>query len=197
MFALNDGLDQVVIRPVAIGYENVLPSPVRSGVGNFFGNVGDLFVGTNNLLQGKFAEGFSDFGRVAINTTIGLLGVFDIATELGIEKHNEDFGQTLGYWGVGDGPYVVLPLFGPRTARDTVGLVVDTKADPVARMDHDPSRYAMTVLRLINQRAELLPADKMIDEAALDKYSYIRSAYLQRRRSLIHDGNPPRDRDDD
>ena len=197
MFALNDGLDQVVLKPVATGYENVLPVPVRTGVSNFFGNLGDLFVGANNLLQGKLADGFGDFGRVAVNTTIGLLGVFDVATELGIAKHNEDFGQTLGFWGVGDGPYVVLPVFGPRTARDTVGFVVDRAADPVTQMDHDPSRYAMTVLRIINQRAELLPADKMIDEAALDKYSYIRSAYLQRRRSLIYDGNPPRDRDDD
>jgi phospholipid-binding lipoprotein MlaA len=197
VFALNDGLDQVVLKPVATGYEYVLPTPVRTGVSNFFGNVGDVFVGVNNVLQGKLADGFSDFGRVAINTTIGLLGVFDVATELGVEKHNEDFGQTLGHWGVDDGPYVVLPLFGPRTTRDTVGFVVDTAADPVARMDHDPSRVAMSALRLINQRADLLPADKMIDEAALDKYSYIRSAYLQRRRSLIYDGNPPRARDDD
>ena len=195
MFAFNEGLDTAILKPVATGYEAVLPSPIRTGVTNFFGNIDDLFIGVNNLLQGKVPEAFSDLGRVAINTTIGLLGVLDVASEAGLEKHNEDFGQTFGRWGVGNGAYVVVPVFGPRTARDTVGLVLDMAADPVA--NHEPARVRDLALavRLVNNRANLLPADKVIEEAALDKYSYMRDAYLQRRRNLIHDGNPPREVD--
>jgi phospholipid-binding lipoprotein MlaA len=197
MFAFNEGLDTLVLKPVATGYDAVLPSPIQLGVSNFFGNISDLFIGVNNLLQGKVSDGLGDFGRVAINSTIGLLGVFDLASEMGIEKHNEDFGQTFGRWGVGDGAYVVLPVFGPRTVRDTVGLVLDVKADPVSNVDHDPTRYASSALRLINDRANVLSADRVIDEAALDKYAYIRGAYLQRRRNLIYDGQAPRDFDED
>lgn len=193
MFAFNEGLDTVIIKPVATGYEAVLPAPIRNGVTNFFSNIGDVFIGVNNLLQGKVPEAFSDLGRVAINTTIGLLGVMDIASDAGLEKHDEDFGQTFGRWGVGNGAYVVLPLFGSRTARDTVGLVLDVATDPVAQHEPNRVRTAATVLRLVNTRANLLPADKVVDEAALDKYSYVRDAYLQRRRNLIHDGNPPRE----
>lgn len=193
MFAFNEGLDAAIIKPVATGYDAVLPAPVQTGVTNFFGNIADFFIGINNLLQGKVGDGVGDFGRVAINSTIGLLGVLDVATEMGIEKHNEDFGQTFGRWGVGNGAYVVLPVFGPRTARDTVGLVLDVKADPVAQLDHVPTRNSLVVLRLINDRANMLSADKVIEEAALDKYSYIRGAYLQRRRNLIYDGNAPRE----
>jgi phospholipid-binding lipoprotein MlaA len=193
MFAFNEGLDTAIIKPVATGYEAVLPSPVRTGVTNFFGNIDDLFIGVNNLLQGKVPEAFSDLGRVVINTTIGLLGVLDVASEAGLEKHDEDFGQTFGRWGVGNGAYVVVPFFGPRTVRDTVGLVLDVAADPVA--NHEPTRVrnAALVLRLVNDRANLLPADKVVEEAALDKYSYMRDAYLQRRRNQIHDGNAPRE----
>ncbi len=193
MFAFNEGLDSAIVKPVATGYDAALPSPVRTGVTNFFGNIADVFIGVNNLLQGKVPEAFSDFGRVAINTTIGLLGVLDVASDAGLEKHEEDFGQTFGRWGVGNGAYVVLPVFGPRTARDTVGLILDLKADPVANMDPVRNRNALIVLRVVNDRANLLPADKVIEEAALDKYSYLRDAYLQRRRNLIHDGNPPRE----
>lgn len=195
MFAFNEGLDSAIIKPVATGYEAVLPSPVRTGVTNFFSNIEDVFIGVNNLLQGKLPEAVSDLGRVVINTTIGLLGVIDFASDAGLEKHDEDFGQTFGRWGVGNGAYVVIPVFGPRTARDTVGLVLDVAADPVA--NHEPARVRdlALVLRLVNDRANLLPADKVVDEAALDKYSYMRDAYLQRRRNLIHDGNPPRERE--
>lgn len=193
MFAFNEGLDTAILKPVATGYEAVLPSPVRTGVTNFFGNIDDLFIGVNNLLQGKVPEAFSDLGRVVINTTIGLLGVLDVASEAGLEKHDEDFGQTFGRWGVGNGAYVVVPFFGPRTVRDTVGLVLDVAADPVA--NHEPARVrdAALVLRAVNDRANLLPADKVVEEAALDKYSYMRDAYLQRRRNQIHDGNAPRE----
>ena len=193
MFAFNEGLDSAILKPVATGYVAVLPSPIRTGVTNFFGNIDDLFIGVNNLLQGKVPEAFSDLGRVVINTTIGLLGVLDIASEAGLEKHDEDFGQTFGRWGVSNGAYVVVPFFGPRTVRDTVGLVLDVAVDPVA--NHEPARVrdAALVLRAVNDRANLLPADKVVEEAALDKYSYMRDAYLQRRRNLIHDGNPPRE----
>jgi phospholipid-binding lipoprotein MlaA len=193
MFAFNEGLDTVIIKPVATGYDAVLPSPIRTGVTNFFSNIADLFIGVNNLLQGKVPEAASDLGRVAINTTVGLLGVIDFASDAGLEKHDEDFGQTFGRWGVGNGAYVVVPVFGPRTARDTVGLVLDVAVDPVAQHDPVATRNTALVLRLINTRANLLPADKVVDEAALDKYSYMRDAYLQRRRNLIYDGNAPRE----
>lgn len=195
MFAFNEGVDTVLIRPVAQGYDAVMPTPIRTGVTNFFGNVADLFIGVNNLLQGKPAHAASDFGRVAINSTIGILGLFDVATEMGLDKHEEDFGQTFGRWGVGTGAYVVLPLFGPRTLRDTVGLVLDVSTDPVANLGDVSTRNSLAALRLIDNRADLLPADRVIAEAALDKYAYVRDAYLQRRRSLVHDGNPPREID--
>ncbi len=193
MFAFNEGLDSAIVKPVATGYESVLPSPVRTGVTNFFSNIADLLIGVNNLLQGKGSQAFSDLGRVVINSTIGVLGTFDIASDVGLEKHNEDFGQTFGRWGVGSGAYVVIPVFGPRTARDTVGLVLDVAADPVTHVQPIAARNVSLVVRAVNDRANLLPADKVVEEAALDKYSYIRDAYLQRRRNLIHDGNAPRE----
>jgi phospholipid-binding lipoprotein MlaA len=193
MFAFNEGLDAAIIKPVATGYEAVLPSPIRTGVTNFFSNIEDVFIGVNNLLQGKLPQAASDLGRVVINTTIGLLGVLDIASDAGLEKHDEDFGQTFGRWGVGNGAYVVLPLFGSRTARDTVGLILDSAVDPVREHKPKGTRNAVVVLRLVNKRANFLAADKVVEEAALDKYSYMRDAYLQRRRNLIHDGNPPRE----
>ncbi|MDP1613537.1 MAG: VacJ family lipoprotein [Sulfuritalea sp.] len=195
MFAFNEGLDSAIVKPVATGYEAVLPSPVRTGVTNFFSNIEDVFIGVNNLLQGKVPEAFSDLGRVVINSTVGILGLIDFASDAGLEKHNEDFGQTFGRWGVGNGAYVVIPLFGPRTARDTVGFVLDVAADPVANHNPRRTRDLALVLRLVNDRANLLPADKVIEEAALDKYSYVRDGYLQRRRNLIHDGNAPREPD--
>jgi len=194
MFAFNEGLDAVVIKPVAQGYDAVMPSPVRTGVTNFFGNIADLFIGVNNLLQGKPAEAASDIGRVLVNSTIGILGLIDVASDMGMEKHEEDFGQTFGRWGVGDGAYVVIPVFGPRTVRDTAGLVLDVAADPVGHVDHVPTRNSLLALRIVDTRADLLAADKVIEEAALDKYSYVRDGYLQRRLNLIHDGNAPREK---
>lgn len=196
MYSFNEGLDTVAIKPLAKGYDAVLPSPVKRGVANFFGNIDDIFIGVNNLLQGKGRDGMADFGRVVINSTVGIFGLFDIASDAGIEKHDEDFGQTFGRWGVGPGAYVVVPFFGPRTARDTVGLVLDVKADPVPNIADVPSRNTLLVTRIVSDRAQALPADKVIEEAALDKYSYIRDGYLQRRRNLIYDGNPPREKED-
>ncbi len=195
MFSFNEGLDMVIIKPVAQGYEAVLPTPVRTGITNFFGNIADVFIAVNNLLQGKVPEAVSDTGRVLVNSTIGIFGFVDWASDMGMEKHDEDFGQTFGRWGVGNGAYVVVPFFGPRTVRDTVGLVLDTQADPVANVNNVPARNTLLVLRVVSDRATMLPADKVIEEAALDKYSYVRDGYLQRRRNLIHDGNPPRDLD--
>jgi phospholipid-binding lipoprotein MlaA len=195
MFAFNEGLDTVLIKPVAQGYDAALPVPVKTGVTNFFGNIADLFIGVNNLLQGKPDQALSDLGRVVINSTIGILGLFDVATEAGLEKHEEDFGQTFGRWGMGDGAYVVIPVFGPRTVRDTAGLILDVAVDPIGDIDHVPTRNSLAALRLIDTRADLLPADKVIEEAALDKYAYVRDGYLQRRRNLVHDGNPPRQDD--
>ncbi len=193
MFAFNEGLDSVLVKPVAKGYEAALPSSVRNGVTNFFSNIDDLFIGVNNLLQGKVPEAFGDLGRVLINTTVGLLGIMDFASDAGLEKHNEDVGQTLGRWGVGNGAYVVVPVFGPRTVRDTVGLALDIGVDPVWSHMPKGARDTAIGVRFVNDRANLLPADKVIDEAALDKYSYMRDAYLQRRRNLIYDGNAPRE----
>lgn len=192
MFGFNEGLDKVIIKPVATGYEAVLPSPVQTGVANFFSNIADLMIGINNLFQGKPVEAVSDGGRFLVNSTFGILGLFDPASHMGMEKHEEDVGQTFGRWGVGDGAYVVLPFFGSRTARDTVGLVFDVYTDPVSHVDHIPTRNVLLATRIVSDRAEFLKADKIIEEAALDKYSYVRDAYLQRRRSLIHDGNPPK-----
>ena len=174
-----------------------MPLPVKAGVGNFFGNVGDLWIGINNGLQGKPADGASDLARLLINSTIGIFGLFDVASEMGFEKHDEDFGQTLARWGVGDGGYLFWPIIGSRTLRDTGGFAVDAYADPVRwGIDNIPVRNSTYLVRFVDVRASLLPAYKVVEEAALDKYSYIRDAYLQRRRSQIYDGNPPRQLED-
>jgi phospholipid-binding lipoprotein MlaA len=182
MFAVNEGID-VVLKPVAQGYDDVAPMPVKAGIGNFFGNIWDVWI--------------SDVGRVLVNTTIGIGGAFDIASEMGLEKHSEDFGQTLGTWGVGDGPYLYWPIIGPRTTRDTLGWGVDFYADPVTNLHDVPLRNSLSGVRLIDTRASLLASDKVVEEAAFDKYNYIRDAYLQHRRSEIYDGNPPREKIDE
>lgn len=195
MFAVNEVLDTYALRPVARGYDAVTPLPVRAGVGNLFANVGDVWNGANSALQGKFEAAGSGLARLLINSTLGIFGLFDVASEMGIERHDEDFGQTLAVWGVGDGPYLYLPVIGSRTTRDLGGWAVDSYVDPVSRLDPDAVRWGTSTLRLVDLRAGLLPADKMLDEAALDKYAYVRDAYLQRRRSLIYDGRPPRQDD--
>ena len=192
MYSFNDGFDEAIGKPVATAYRDLLPSPVRSGVRNFFANIADLWIGANNLLQGKPADAITDWVRFAFNSTIGLFGLIDIASEIGIEKHDEDFGQTFGRWGVADGAYLVWPLLGSSSMRDSVGLIFDTSFDPV--LHHKPVRVrnAMTVLRATGKRADLLDASRILEEAALDRYVFQRDAYLQRRRSQVYDGNPPR-----
>lgn len=196
MFSVNEGID-VVVKPVAKGYDKVMPSPVKTGIGNFFGNIADLWIAVNNFLQGKPAEGASDIGRVLVNSTVGIVGLIDVASDLGMEKHAEDFGQTLGKWGVGEGPYLFWPIIGPRNVRDTFGFAVDASADPVVHLHDVSARNTLIGIRFIDLRASLLPADKVIEEAAFDKYNYIRDAYFQNRRNAVHDGNPPRIKEED
>ena len=195
-FAINELMDAAVLRPVAVSYDYVLPSPVKKGVTNFFGNISDVFIGVNNVLQGKVTNGVSDFARVLVNSTVGILGLIDVASDMGMEKHDEDFGQTFGRWGADSGAYVFLPLFGPRTVRDSVGLALDVATDPIANYNNVPVRNSLGFLRVVDDRANLLAADKLVEAAALDKYSYIRDGYLQRRRNLIYDGSPPRQREE-
>jgi phospholipid-binding lipoprotein MlaA len=197
VYQFNDALDKVLLKPAAEVYRGVLPQFVRTSVSNIFSNINDVIVALNNLLQGKFIDSVSDVGRIAVNSTIGVLGIFDVATHLGMEKHDEDFGQTLGYWGIGDGPYLVLPFFGPKNLRDTVGLFVDYKTDPITYIDPTRDRNIVRGVRIVNRRSELLETSKILETAALDPYEFVRDAYLQRRRNLVHDGSPPPEKDDD
>jgi phospholipid-binding lipoprotein MlaA len=191
-FAFNEKLDEVVLKPVAQGYEKVVPAPAREGVNNFFSNVEDVATSLNNILQGKMVEGINDAGRVVVNTTFGIFGLFDVATPLGLEKHNEDFGQTLGWWGFGSGPYLVLPLLGPSTLRDAPAKAVDPSWYYVDAIDPERLYWGLWALDKVRTRANLLQAESVIEQAALDRYSFIRDAWLQRRRSQVYDGNPPR-----
>ena len=188
MFDFNDGLDRIALKPVATAYQNVLPTVVQTGVNNFFGNIGDVWTMVNNFLQGKAEQGFSDVMRVTFNTTFGLAGLIDIASEAGIPKHKEDFGQTLGKWGVGSGPYVVLPLFGPSTVRDTAALPIDWTGDLLTHVYPVDVRNTSAAIRLVDQRATALNATNLLEEIALDRYTFIRGAYLQRRESQVNDG---------
>ena len=194
----NDQVDRAVLKPVAQAYTAVLPQGVRDCINNIFANIADVPIALNNLLQGKPAEAVSDVCRVAVNSTVGLLGCFDVASRMGLEKHNEDFGQTLGRWGMEPGPYLVLPLFGPSTIRDTLGRTVDTTyTDPVGYVDNIRVRNSLIGTRVVDTRASLLDAEKLLEQAALDRYLFIRNAYLQRRRNLVYDGDPPRLEDPD
>ena len=188
----NQQLDDWLIRPAAKGYDAAVPPPVRLIIGNVFGNVGDLWSATNNLLQGKPRDAGSDALRFAINTTFGLVGVADLASDFGLPKHKEDFGQTLGRWGLPVGPYVVVPLFGPSSLRDVVGTFAgDLQANPFRTLPDPGARNAITATRLVDARARLLSGDRLFDEISIDRYLFIRDAYLQRRESQIWDGDPP------
>jgi phospholipid-binding lipoprotein MlaA len=187
-YTVNDKLDRAVFKPLAQGYEKVVPEPVRSCVSNAFGNIADVPASLNNLLQGKFKESASDVCRVGVNTTFGVVGCFDIASKWGFEKHNEDFGQTLGRYGIPTGPYLVLPLFGPSNIRDGVGLFVDSYSDPFVYLHDVPARNISYGVRLVDKRAQALDTTNFIDNAALDPYVFVRDAYLSRRRSLVLDG---------
>ena len=190
-YKFNDMLDRAVIKPLAQGYQFIMPEPADQGVTNFFNNLADIRSALNNLLQAKIGRAFSDVGRVAINTTVGILGLIDVASNMNLPRYGEDFGQTLGVWGFGSGPYIVLPLLGPSTGRDSVGLVVDWYTDPITHISDDEWRWALRGLDLVDTRAGLLSASRVLEEAALDPYAFVRDAFLQRRQSLVYDGNPP------
>ena len=191
IYSFNDAIDQAALKPLAEGYRKVVPALVRTGVDNFFGNIGDVWSTVNHLLQGK-VEGASKMTlRVATNTVFGLGGVLDPATEFGLERQSEDLGQTLGRWGVPPGPYLMLPLLGPSTVRDAAATPVDKAAGPSAYINDTGTVLGLTGLQLVSTRAGLLGAGKLMDDVALDRYSFLRDAYLARRRSQVYDGNPP------
>ena len=195
MFAFNDALDRAILKPVAQGYETVIPQPVRTCVSNFFANIEDVPIALNNLLQGKPIDTISDLSRVLVNTTLGIGGCFDIAGKMGIPKHEEDFGQTIGRWGSGPGPYFVIPLFGPSTVRDAFGRVVDAYTNPITYLQEPRDRNSLFVADTIDFRASLLPAERALEGLGLDRYSAIRDVYLQRRRNLVSDGKDAPDDD--
>ncbi|WP_225781195.1 VacJ family lipoprotein [Xenophilus sp. Marseille-Q4582] len=188
MYRFNDGLDRAVLKPVATTYRDVLPSFVRTGVGNFFSNVGDVWNLANNVMQLKLQGSAETVMRLGVNTVFGLGGLLDIASEAGISRHSEDFGQTLGYWGVPAGPYVVLPLFGPSTVRDTAALPVDRWGNPLGEVSDIPVRNSLTALGLVDTRARLLGVSQLLEQAALDPYTFMRDSHLQRRAIDVRDG---------
>lgn len=189
IYKFNDAVDKAVLTPVAEAYQDVVPDPVDKGITNFFGNLGDVGVLLNDLLQLKLEQAASDFSRITFNTTFGLLGLFDVATPMGLPKHDEDFGQTLGYWGVGSGPYLVLPILGPSTLRDGLARPVDYIASPQQYAVSDTgAEWALAGVNAVDTRADLLGASRLIEQAALDPYVFMRDAYLQRRASQVQDG---------
>lgn len=196
MFAFNERADQYALKPVAKAYRFITPKPVQFVVGNFFSNLDDLWSGFNNLLQGKGKAAASDTARFFVNSTLGFLGFADVATEMGLEKHNEDLGQTLGWWGVPSGPYFVIPLLGPSTIRDATSRLVDAYGQPYMWQDgHDALKWSLWTVDKVRTRASLLDAENAFNDAALDKYTLMRDGWLARRRNQVYDGDPP-DEDD-
>lgn len=198
MFEFNDVADRAVFKPIAQAYEAVLPEPVRLCINNAFLNLGEPINFVNDVLQGKPEAAITDLCRFVINTTVGLGGCFDVAAKMGMPRNNEDFGQTLGRWGFGPGPYFVLPFLGPSTIRDAVGRFFEFfNLDPLLLVNDVAVRNSVIGLKVVDTRASLLPAEKVLEAAAIDKYQFVRDAFLQLRNNLIHDGNPPRLRDPD
>ena len=190
-FAFNDALDKAVLKPVAQGYQKVTPAFAQEGVNNFYGNLEDIGTSLNNILQGKVKQGAGDAGRFVVNTIFGVFGLWDVATPLGLEKHEEDFGQTLGWWGVQSGPYFVIPLLGPSTARDAPARLVDPSWYYSRIVDED-IYWTWWGLDKVRTRANLMKAESVLEQAAIDRYTFVRDAWLQRRRNQVYDGNPPR-----
>jgi phospholipid-binding lipoprotein MlaA len=193
IFNANDAIDRAFIKPIAQGYQKVVPSPVRRCVGNVFGNLGEIGSAVNNVLQGKVTHGITTLGRFSFNTTFGIAGCFDIATAIGIEKHKEDFGQTLATWGVPSGAFIVIPILGPSTIRDGAAQVgVDmTVLDPIHYLHPQSHRWALTGLKIVQKRTELLGATQFLEDAGLDRYRFVRDAWLNNRLNDIYDGDPP------
>lgn len=191
VFSFNEALDAAVLKPVATGYQKVVPQVVRTGVHNVFGNIGDAWSAVNQLLQGKPTAALEMTLRFGVNTVLGFGGFVDIASEAGLERRSEDFGQTLGRWGAGPGPFVVLPLLGPSTLRDTAALPADLSVSPTALPDKRSERLAVGAVQMVSTRAQLLSVTQAIDQIALDKYALVRDGFLARRRNQVYDGNPP------
>ena len=192
MFTFNDSLDKALVKPVAQAYQTITPEPVRNCIANVFGNIGDIWSAINSLLQGKPGECARQLVRFGINTVFGIGGCFDVASQAeGLEKHREDFGQTLGVWGAPPGNYLVLPIFGPRTVRDSVGWLVDDYADPILHIDDNAWRNSSVGLRFISSRADLLQAGRTLEQSGLDPYLFVRDIYLQGRLNAVYDGDPP------
>lgn len=196
IYKFNDTVDKAVIKPIARGYKAVMPAVGRTMVSNFFSNLDDVVVTVNDILQFKLVQGFSDGMRFVVNSTVGVFGLIDVATMGNLNKHNEDFGQTLGKWGVGNGPYIVLPVLGPSTLRDSVGLYGDGFPSPMYQMQDMQARNQAYLARGINRRSEFLDQEKILNEAMVDPYQFMRDAYLQHRVNQVYDGNPPRPRYD-
>jgi phospholipid-binding lipoprotein MlaA len=196
-YAFNDAIDKAVLKPVAVGYTKVLPGFAREGVSNFFENLEDIGTALNNVLQGKPGKGASDAARFVVNTVFGFFGLWDIATPLGLEKHYEDFGQTLGVWGLQSGPYLVLPLLGPSSMRDAPARFIDPSWYYPQYISSDTLYWSIWSLDKIRIRASVLQAESTLAAASLDDYTFIRDAWLQRRRSQVYDGNPPRIKEED
>ena len=192
--AFNDYMDRHLLRPVAVGYRRYMPVPIRTGVDNFFSNIGDIGIFANNILQGKFGAAASDTGRIVINTTLGVGGVLDLASKAGLNKNNEDFGQTLGAWGIQSGPYIVIPFFGPSTIRDAFGLAVDTSTNPLNYQDNVRLRNSAFVLEQINKRGAALVGESLLMG---DPYIFMREAYLQQRAYEVSDGEAEEEEWDD
>jgi len=182
VFAFNEGLDKVLLKPTATAYKVVVPAPARTGISNFFSNLSEPWSAINLMLQGRFKEGASDLGRFGTNSTVGVLGLVDFASDWGMPRHGEEFGRTLGSWGIDTGAYLVLPLFGPSNMRDAAALPVDSFGNPLGYVGNVPVRNTMTVMKMVDKRSTYLDASRLIDEASLDKYTFVRDAYLQRRR---------------
>ena len=191
MFSFNDELDKAIFKPAAIIYRDVTPQLVRQGVSNFLGNLDDVWSFVNSMLQGKPTAAAQTFMRVNVNTVFGLGGIFDIASDIRLDRQREDFGQTLGVWGFPEGPYVVLPVFGPSITRDLVAWPVDLKGDLVSRIADIPVRNTLKLLDQLDTRASFLSLGAALEEGALDRYAFTRDAFLQRRRNAVYDGNPP------
>jgi phospholipid-binding lipoprotein MlaA len=196
MFTFNDAVDRTALKPAATAYKEIAPTFVQTGVNNFFGNLSDLWSSLNNFAQLKGQDGMNDFTRFAVNSTLGLAGVLDIATPAGLRKHNEDLGQTLGYWGVPSGPYLMLPILGPSTIRDTAALPGDWWGDAWTHVSDIPWRNSGIALRAVDQRASVLDASNLLEDAALDRYEFIRDGYLQRRASKVLDTDKAQERAD-
>lgn len=198
VFRFNTDFDKAFLQPAAKGYRAITPEPVDRGITNFFANLADLRSFVNNGLQFKMARAGNDMGRLLINSTVGVLGFFDVASNMGLQSYKEDFGQTLGYWGLDSGAFVMLPFLGPSSMRDVFGTAGDVFTDPLFHLDplfdfdEEGVYWGLIALRVVDQRADLLTASEILEDAALDPYLFLRDAYLQRRHSLVHDGSPPK-----